>query len=175
MYNLSCRHFWHRDFLITLFIATAVTAGFPARSAGLADGSASVSFHGILKHFPCHINDDQLVEVHFGKMGINKINGENYLQKIDYKITCDGDDPVDDMMLSVNGSVSVFDTAALQTNIQDLAIRLYEDGKPLEINKPIIIDPAHRPELTAVPIKRTDTEITTGDFKVIATLMVNYQ
>lgn len=173
MYSSCCRYSLFRT--LALVVLTLLTTTHSASSAQPQGALANVSFHGILKHFPCHINDDQLVEVHFGKIGINKINGENYLQKIDYTITCDGDDPVDDMMLSVNGAVSVFDTAALQTNIQDLAIRLYENGKPLEINKPITIDPAHRPELTAVPIKRTDTDITTGDFKVIATLLVNYQ
>lgn len=36
-------------------------------------------FHGaLLEHPPCEINDGQPVEIDFGSVGVNRVNGQNY-------------------------------------------------------------------------------------------------
>lgn len=163
----------HSGFFLTLLVAFV---WLPTASA-VSDNQAGigVSFHGRLKKAPCHINDDKLIEIHFKKVGINKIDGINYMQNIDYTIKCEGTDSIDKLMLSVNGNASAFDTAALQTDVSDLGIKIYQDGKALQINEPIAIDPEHHPALTAVPVQKPGAVLSARDFRVTATLLAEYQ
>ena len=146
-----------------------------AYGADAQNNQAEVRFHGTLKHFPCHVNNDRLIEVHFGNVAVNKVDGQNYEKKIDYSIRCDGEDTVDNLMLSVNGAASVFDDSVLQTTVMDLGIKIYQNGQMLRINEPLEIDPQNPPELTAIPVQKNGAVLTAQDFKVTATLLVNYQ
>lgn len=156
-------------FLVSIAWATT------ANAAQNNQTGIGISFHGKLKRAPCHINNDKLIKIHFNKVGINKVDGINYAQKIDYSITCDAIGGADKMMLSVNGSVSTYDSAALQTDVSDLGIKIYQNGVALELNKPIAIDPEHHPELTAVPVQKPGAVLTPQDFRVTATLLAEYQ
>lgn len=137
----------------------------------------NMKLHGILLEPPaCKIQDDNVIDIFFGKnVGIHRIDGINYTQEIDYKLVC-----VDNVKgwvlgLSVIGPQSNFDSAALQTNVNNLAIRLTQDGKPFEINKRITITPTRPPLLKAVPIKRPGSDLPEGAFSVTATLLAEYQ
>ncbi|MEW7000368.1 pilus assembly protein [Serratia ureilytica] len=124
---------------------------------------------------PCTINNGQTVEVDFGdRVGVSKVDGKNYLQLINYRITCEQGGGGMALGLTLFGPVSGFDTAALQTNVPDLAIRIMRDGQPLELNKRIDIAIDSPPILQAVPVKRAGMQLSSGTFSVTATLLADY-
>lgn len=134
-------------------------------------------FYGTLNKPPvCTINNGQKVDVDFGeKVGVNKVDGNNYLQKINYRLSCESGVAGMALGLTFSGAVSGFDKAALQTNMPDLAIRIQlQDGTPFELNKRIDIAVAKPPELYAVPIRRPGSELKSGAFGVTATLLADY-
>ncbi len=141
-----------------------------------AVATVDMVFHGTLNTPPaCTVNNGQQVDVDFGeRVGVNKVDGQNYLQTVNYRITCEPGGNGLAMGLTLSGPVSGFDNAALQTNITDLAIRISQDGQPLELNKRIDIAMANPPVLQAVPVKKMGAVLTSGAFSVAATLLVDY-
>ncbi|MEL5640081.1 fimbrial protein [Serratia ureilytica] len=134
-------------------------------------------FYGTLNRPPvCTIYNGQKIDIDFGeKVGVNKVDGNNYLQKVNYSLSCEPGVAGMALGLTLSGAASGFDKAALQTNMPDLAIRLQlQDGTPFELNKRLDITLASPPELYAVPIKRPGAELKSGAFSVTATLLADY-
>ncbi|CAI8791646.1 fimbrial protein [Pseudomonas serboccidentalis] len=126
---------------------------------------------------PCTINDGQTIDVDFGdRLGINKIDGINYLQSVNYTVKCEEGAGAWDMSLTVSGVATSFDKAAVQTNKKQLGLRLLQDGKPFILDTPIPIDPEHLPVLEVVPVQQPDAgALTEGAFEATATLQTDYQ
>ncbi|HGM6603605.1 TPA: fimbrial protein [Serratia marcescens] len=125
---------------------------------------------------PCSINDGGVIEVAFGqRVGINKVNGDNYRQEVNYFIKCDspGARPWE-LTLTFKGSAASFDNAALQTDNDNLGIRLYRDGQSFAPNSSIKIDPANPPRLEAVPVAKAGMPLAEGAFAATATLQADY-
>ena len=140
--------------------------------------AADMTFHGtLIEPPPCTINDGNKVEVNFGEnVGINKVDGVNYRQLVNYQITCDstgagGGTPT----LSLIGNTSAFDQNALLTNQDNLGIRIYSDDRPFSPGSKLNIDFTNPPRLEAVPVKNVGTALTEGDFEAWATLQADYQ
>ncbi|WPU21981.1 fimbrial protein [Cedecea neteri] len=136
--------------------------------------SHAVSFHGTLKKKPCHISGDRDIEVHFGNVGSNKVNGQKYMQPVPYTLTCDEINASWTLMLSVKGTVAGFESSALKTNVNGLGIRILQNGKPMEINKAMAIANARPPVLQAVPVQQSGVTLPEQDFSATATLMAEY-
>ncbi|HEO8924455.1 TPA: fimbrial protein [Klebsiella aerogenes] len=151
--------------------------------AGMINGTANgkegdMLFHGILvEPPPCTINDNNLIEVDFGeRVGIKKVDGVNYRQPLNYQIRCeDGGNRNWALTLTLSGGVSAFDTAALQTNKENLGIRIYLDDKPFEPGSSVNIELANPPRLEAVPVQNIGAVLTEGIFESWATLRADYQ
>ncbi|EPE3626021.1 fimbrial protein [Serratia marcescens] len=141
-----------------------------------AAAQGEMVFYGTLNNPPvCTINNGQKIDVDFGeKLGVDKIDGNNYLQKINYQVSCEPGVAGMALGLTLSGPVSGFDKAALQTNMPDLAIRILNNGQPLELNKRINIDFSELPELEAVPVKKIGSNLTSGAFSVTGTLLADY-
>lgn len=142
------------------------------------DGEANMAFHGtLMEPPPCTINDGNQVEVDFGdRMGINKVDGENYRQGLNYQITCDSSAGGSwALTLSLKGSAAGFDREALLTNKGSLGIRVYQNDKPFTPNSTVKINLANPPRLEAVPIKQTGATLTEGAFEAWATLRADYE
>ncbi|RJF55499.1 fimbrial protein [Serratia inhibens] len=134
-------------------------------------------FYGALNEPPpCIINNGELVDVDFGdRVGVRKVDGQNYIQTVNYRITCESGISGMAMGLKLTGNATGFDSAALQTNITDLGIRLLQNGQPFVLNQRINIDAANPPVLQAVPVKKQGVELKAGAFTVTATLLADYQ
>ncbi|CAM4266137.1 fimbrial protein [Serratia nematodiphila] len=142
------------------------------------DGEADMTFHGtLIEPPPCTINDGNQVEVDFGeRVGINKVDGENYRQGLNYQITCDSAAGGSwALTLSLKGSAAGFDREALLTNKGSLGIRVYQNDKPFTPNSTMKINLANPPRLEAVPIKQAGATLTEGTFEAWATLRADYE
>lgn len=157
-------------------MGTLVLAGMALFCSGLL--AADMNFKGTLvEPPPCTINNDQDVLVSFGdSVGVNKVDGSNYIQPVDYHLTCDITSPQDGLNLVLSTtSQSAFDTAAVQSSTPGLGIRLLVDGVAAEFGKLIPVDSSSPPVLQAVPVKAADTALTEGPFSATVTLQVVYQ
>lgn len=124
----------------------------------------------------CTIKDGGSVDVNFGdRVGVKKVNGVNYLQPMDYQITCSSNADAGDMTLEIIGTPADYDKAAVTTDVTDLAIQIKQNGIPFELNKPIPISLTHPPTLEAVPVKRVGAMLKPRPFEATATLKVAYQ
>lgn len=125
---------------------------------------------------PCTINDDGMVDVDFGeRVGINKVNGVNYRKPVDYRITCESGATGLDMTLTLSGTHTGYDDAAVQTDMADLGIKVLQNGTPFTLNTPLSIDPQNPPVLEAVPVKTPGATLPEGAFVATATLKAEYQ
>nr|WP_181375134.1 fimbrial protein [Pectobacterium carotovorum]ALG88629.1 Putative minor fimbrial subunit StfF [Pectobacterium carotovorum] len=159
-----------------LLLACGLLGGMTPAQA--KDGEADMTFHGTLIEPPlCTINDGNQVDVDFGdRMGINKVDGVNYRQRLNYQITCDkaaGGSLA--LTLSLSGNVAEFDREALLTDKTSLGIRVYQDGTPFTPNSTVKINLGNPPRLEAVPIKQAGVTLTEGAFKAWATLRADYE
>jgi len=119
---------------------------------------------------------DDAIDVDFGdRVGINKVNGENYLQPMNYQITCESGAVDRGMSLEIVGTPADYDRAAIVTGITDLAIQIKQNGIPFTLNNPLPISIYSQPRLEAVPVKRQGARLTEGPFEATATLKVVYQ
>ncbi len=159
-----------------LLLACGLMAGVTPAQA--KNGEADMTFHGtLIEPPPCTINDGNQVEVDFGdRIGINKVDGENYRQQLNYQITCDkalGGNWA--LTLNLSGSAAGFDNDALLTNKTGLGIRVYQGDKPFTPNSSVKINLANLPRLDAVPVKQTGATLTEGGFEAWATLRADYE
>jgi hypothetical protein len=93
-----------------------------------------------------------------------------------YQITCENDSSrIWLLKLSLHGSTATFDKQALQTNKDNLGIRIYQNDQPFLPESSLIIDLANPPKLEAVPVKRPGSTLTEGTFEAWATLQADYQ
>lgn len=159
--------------LATLTLAALMAA--PVAQADQIGDSVSVNFHGTLKKKPCHIENDGDIDVHFGNVSINKVDGQRYMQEVPYSLRCEETDPSWTLMLTVKGTATGFEKSALKTNANGLGIQILKDGTPLDINKPVDISYDNPPKLQAVPVQQPGVTLPEQNFNVTATLMAEYQ
>ena len=141
------------------------------------NNEADVNFRGtLIEPPPCVINEGGAVDVDFGeRVGVNKVDGNNYRQPIDYRISCDPNAGRWSLLLTLRGTATAFDRAAVQTGKADLGIRVYQDDKPFTLGEMLTIDASAPPRLEAVPVKRPGATLTEGGFEATATLLAIYQ
>jgi len=147
-------------------------------TSALAEGDADMVFRGtLIEPPPCTINDGNRVDVDFGeRVGINKVDGVNYRQVMNYQITCDNAGSGNwALTLSLTGAAAGFDEQALQTNKADLGVRIYQNDTPFTPGSTLDINISNLPQLEAVPVKREGATLTEGAFESWATLRADYQ
>ncbi len=143
-----------------------------------AEGDADMTFRGtLIEPPPCSINDGSQVDVDFGeRVGINKVDGVNYRQLMNYQITCEnGSSGAWALTLNLSGTAAGFDNNALMTSKNNLGIRVYQNDEPFTPGSTLNIDLANPPRLEVVPVKKADTTLTEGAFEAWATLRADYQ
>ena len=132
---------------------------------------------GILISPPvCTISNGEEIRVNFGdNLGVNKIDGINYREEINYNLVCEENVNQLDLTLSIIGPATTYDKSTLQTNIPSLGIKIYQDGLPFIIGSNLKINAQSPPKLEAIPIAKPGENLEEGDFFVTATIKANYQ
>lgn len=159
--------------MIGLSLCVAAMCATPVRSA-----EVDIIVRGTLRAPPpCTISDGGVITTDFGeRVGINRVDGVNYRQKVDYRIRCEPAGALPwEVVLTVKGRATAFDSAAVQTNKADLGIRFYQNEKPFPLNRALKIDPANPPRLEVAPVARPGGALTEGAFAATATLQADYQ
>jgi len=139
--------------------------------------AADMNFKGaLIDPPPCSINNGALIDVDFGdRVGINKVNGVNYRQQVNYQIICAPGVKGWDLTLTLKGVATAFDKSAVQTDQPDLGIRILQNKESFPLESTIIVDPKSPPVLEAVPVVKLGGSLQEGIFEAAATLQANYQ
>ncbi|WP_193138582.1 fimbrial protein [Klebsiella aerogenes] len=161
--------------LLMLAMTCTLTVSIRSVQAAQVGDSRSITFHGTLRKKPCHIANDGDIYIHFGNVGIRKLDGQRYLQDIPYTLKCDELDPSWMLKMTLKGTQSGFENTALKTNVSGLGIRILEEGQPLEINKAFDISYDRPPKLQAVPVQQNNVKLVEQGFSATATLLAEYE
>lgn len=164
-------------FAVIAFLNMMASPGNTARAAQTGD-EMSVKFRGtFVVSSPCVINNDEIIDVSFGSVGVDKVNGSNYQQNIPYSVDCKGAADSSAVNITMKGQVQTFDEAALVTSVDGLGIKIIANGEPMKINKPLAttLSELESLVLVAVPIKDVSKNLAEQNFTAVATLTADYQ
>lgn len=168
---------YHADLNITTVVMLVLStfAVQPNVHADQKGDERPINFHGTLRKKPCHVAGGQDINVQFGNIGINRVDGQRYLKPVPYTFTCDEINKAWALAISVKGIPAEFESTALKTSVAGLGIRILQNGKPLQINAVIPVNFQSPPVLQAVPVKEDGAVLTEQDFSITATLVAAYQ
>ena len=140
----------------------------------------NMQFGGTLLARPtCTVSDKGgRMDVRFGNINVNRIDGEQYRRAIPYQINCPGANTNTTwrMRLTLKGNPAVFEPKALQSSVPDLGIKVLLGGAELIPGEPqfMQITPTALPLLEAVPVKLKDSELPSIDFTASALLLAEF-
>lgn len=137
----------------------------------------NMSFHGTLVAPPCTISNGKTIEVAFGNdLGVNKIDGNNYKQPVNYTVDCEAGYSVNNLAVVVDTThPAAFDSAAVSTDKTGLGIRILVDGVAAIFAKRVAVnDPTSPPVIEAVPVQNPAVTLTEGAFEATLTLRTDY-
>lgn len=125
----------------------------------------------------CQVNGDKVIAIEFGPVIISQINGDNYKKPVPWDVVCSGT-PDKSMRMKLSGTPVAFDTNLLATSQPDLAIRILQ-GKvnetQLAVNSWLPFSWPVLPDIKLVPVKKSNAQLSAGDFTAVADLLVEYQ
>jgi len=143
----------------------------------IANSAENMSFHGTLVEPPCTISEGKTIEVAFGNsLGINKIDGNNYKEPVNYTVNCDAGYTAHNLAIIIDTTVPAsFDKSAVTTDKEGLGIRILIDGVPATFARRIeVINPSSPPKIEAVPVQDQSVTLTEGGFEATVTLRADY-
>lgn len=143
-------------------------------SAAQASNQLAITVKGIVMTGPgCLVNGNTAIDVNFGSaLQTTSIDGNNYAMPVPFTLSCTGNPT--SMRLRFQGTVSGFDSDVLATNFADLGIKLLKpDNSTLALGEWFTFSySATPPAISAVPVKRTGSNLPGGVFNSTATLLV---
>lgn len=141
-----------------------------------SNAMANLAFNGTLvEPPPCTINSGSNIDIDFGNVGVSTIDGVNNLKAVNYTINCTAGTLPWALRLTVQGTATTFDSAAVQSSVTGLGIRLLRNDVPFVLNTPVLINPSSPPLLQAVPVKDIGSSLALVGFTASATLLAYYQ
>ncbi|MDT3666902.1 fimbrial protein [Cronobacter dublinensis] len=142
-----------------------------------AHAENNMAFHGTLVAPPCTISNGQTIEVDFGNnLGVNKIDGVNYLKRVEYQVTCEGGYSASGLAIVIDTTnPAAFDSSAVRTDKTGLGVRILIGSRPATFGTRIPVnDPASPPRIEAVPVQDPVVTLTAGAFDATLTLRTDY-
>ncbi|EAO2686194.1 fimbrial protein [Salmonella enterica] len=127
----------------------------------------------------CLINNGYIMEIHFGTIITDKIDGINYLTDVPLTLNCSGSNeifyPNAQLILKYDGATASFTSDAVSTSVEGLGIKLQQNGETLRPGDSLIINETTPPELKAVPVKQPGKILAEGSFESFAVLVAEYE
>lgn len=164
---------------LTLFaLGLALLAATQASLAEQTGDAMAITFQGkYIVSTPCTISNDQVMDITFGNLGINGVNGIDHGQPIPYTVDCHGAPDDSPLSLMITGAAQSFDDAAVVTSANGLGLQIQANGQSMKLNKPLntTLGALQSLKLMAVPVKDPAITLTEQPFTATATLTAQYQ
>ncbi|MNZ46369.1 hypothetical protein D3C78_640480 [compost metagenome] len=157
-----------------LMLLTVISTGKAAQTGD----TLSITFQGkFILSTPCTVSNDEVIDVNFGNIRINGVNGKDNVQVIPFSVDCHGAPDNSPLDLIVFGTQESYDDAALTTSADGLGLQIQANGQAMKLNKPFSTTLGELPSLTltAVPVKDAAKTLTEQPFTATATLIAQYQ
>ena len=156
---------------VSAMLLTVLASG----AAQAAVKEASARFHGTLIVVECSLNGNTKQTVNFGDaVGIHRVDGKRYEQPVPFTVSCQnyagGDVPA--LTLTLEGTATSFNDAAVATDVTGLGIELRRDGVAQPLNKAVQFDYKSIPVLTAVPVADPSVALSAQPFTATVKLTV---
>lgn len=157
--------------IVTLRYVLAI-AGLSA-SYVLAD--TNVNFRGtLIEAPPCVVNNDNVITVNFGnEIMTTRVDGSDR-KSIEYELDC-SNAVSSRQKIRISGTVASFDSTALDGGKTGLGIALYNGNTRLTPGTWVNFSDPNKPDLSAALIKQNGVTLSGGTFRVMASLVVEYQ
>lgn len=164
-----------RLYFSVLMFLTGTGYGVYAQAEQTGD-SVSYAFSGrLMAATPCTISNDQVIDVPFGNVGINKLSsGTQYVRAINYQLDCGEMADTNTLKMILKAEPESWDAMAMMTSVDGLGVRILSDGAPMALNTSVTINPASPPQLQALLVIAPATELTEQPFSATGTLIVEY-
>jgi len=141
----------------------------------------NMSFHGTLyEDVPCEFDDAPVLNIDFGVVGVNKIDGVQFKKNIDVVMTCQSGFSARFKAFYL-GQKSSFDATALATSVDGLAIKaMYlcsNSWCDLDVGDAALLNRSgfeRTAYLAFTLIKQDGIELKAGDFQANASLQLEY-
>lgn len=162
--------------LLIIFNLCIVVSTLAILSSFLIAEAADMQFKGKLIEPPsCQVNAGQDINIYFEKVGINKVDGNNYRKEINIPMDCISTNPWSLNLAITTNSPAIFSPGTVQSNIDGLGIQILIDGNPIAFNRNFVINPEAPPKIEVVPLRENGVTLTEGKFTASATLTIQYQ
>ena len=155
--------------------ASVVSAVFVVALWCAGSAALTVNVTGVVVEGACYVNDGNAINVDFGSnLQARLIDGAEFMQNIEYTVSCEGLDS-NDLEMQFEGTGASFDDSYLTTDREGLGIKLYIDGEAMPLNTWFTFTLPALPVLQAAPVKDDSGDIETGTFSASGTLKIQYQ
>jgi len=146
---------------------------------GLANSASTsiVNITGIVQAMAnCTVNNGNPVNIEFGNVATDQVNGANYSKPINFTLYCTGL-PSPALKVRLTGTGAAFDSTSLSTSVSNLGIAFTDrSGNRMALNTTWQnFNYAAQPVVNAVPVMRAGATLPTGGFTASATLVIEQQ
>lgn len=157
-------------------VLSGVVLIMSASAAAVQTGdSVNFNFTGhLVQQAFCTINNDQVINVPFGSVGVNKVDSGEYVQDINYQLNCKGLAADSTVNIMIRATPTSWDSHAAVTDVTGLGVRFLKESQAIELNEAIAVDPDSAPHLQAQLVKDSQTSLTGQRFTATGTLLASY-
>lgn len=137
---------------------------------------ATVNFSGtLIEAPPCVVHNNNVITVNFGdEVMTTRIDGTQYRKLIDFDLDCSMA-ASSKQKVRITGTPASFDSTALAGGKSGRGIALYNGDTRLNLGSWLNFTDPNIPRLYAAPIKQSGVTLSGGAFRVMASLVVEYQ
>ncbi|WP_333892443.1 fimbrial protein, partial [Atlantibacter subterranea] len=123
----------------------------------------------------CNLNNGNPIDVDFGSaVAVTDVAAGTVEKSIDYTLTCTYDNF--GLKMKILGTGASFDNDLLQTDINEMGIKITANGTALPLNTDLnFASAAAKPALKAILTQQPGARLPTGAFTASATMRVEYQ
>ena len=144
--------------LRTMLLVLILSSSFFRVQAG------SMNLHGSLIIISCTINNERPLDVTFDEaIGVTLVDGEKYRKDMELGIECSSS-PGNLLQMKLLGEPTIFDQGAIITDVKDLGIKLLINEEPIILNETLPLNNDRILNLSAVPVKRPNSQLSSGTF-----------
>lgn len=167
------KNFTFRLLLLGLFFQLIIIALY---CSTVRAEPVKMNFSGtLIDPLSCVVNGSKSMEANFGDMVMtDKVDGKNYMQKVQYSIVCTGN-ANNALKMQLSGLGTDFDPKAIKTTNVNLGIAIYNGTTRVAVNDYFNFTYPNLPDLKMVPVKRPGVTLEESGISGYVQMKLDYQ
>lgn len=136
----------------------------------------NLTFSGTLVDPSCEVNGGETIEIDFGDVSIDRIDGNNYKHLLGLNITCEGTrwDQSVSLTYTFSGTPTDFNPAAVATDVDGLGVEIRQNDIAFNLGSVLDVNELSPPTLEVVPVKRKGVNLSERAFEAWVGITVEY-